>query len=357
MKRLYTAFAAVIATVMIPFFASAETPLLAISGNGSEVKLDVTDSMVIKSADEILPGIKNCKTEKSQRFSVKSEKDAELSLRLIADGNAWADGKSPLGNYDIKVTDGAENEIYNGSGIVKNGESYADIPLGTVMSDTEYIYSVTYVLKDTSVDTSGVSVSFAVTSALKPTPTPYVSKSKSTPKPKFDFDVLENTDEFVFDFTDLGGTLDKDEKNTDGTQTVKTITKVCGDDIPPGRFSVTGNGKLRILSSAGGVKNEYVISENPSSSAETKTVVTVLESGDVLSITPLDGTEKASLKFNKVKGESSENTVSPKSPGQDSKSNPKTGDDNIGVVVGIMFSAGIALVLLQTLKRKIGNEK
>ena len=170
----------------------------------------------------------------------------------------------------------------------------------------------------------------------------------STLKPKFDFDSLDKQSEFIFDFSD---------EKTDGTTnaTVTEIKKVCGVDIPAGRFSITGSGKLVVTSSTGAKKSESVVSETPVAGQSVKTAVVLLEDKDVLTITPLAGQEKARLKFNKVTTENITSTPTPVKSANDNKTNPKTGDNGIGIVVGVAALAVLAFVALEVLKRKNSN--
>ena len=215
--------------------------------------------------------------------------------------------------------------------------------LGELQAGEEKTYSVTYSLIDETVDISTISVEFAAKTNVVATPVP-----TSTLKPKFDFDSLDKQSEFIFDFSD---------EKTDGTTnaTVTEIKKVCGVDIPAGRFSITGSGKLVVTSSTGAKKSESVVSETPVAGQSVKTAVVLLEDKDVLTITPLAGQEKARLKFNKVTTENITSTPTPVKSANDNKTNPKTGDNGIGIVVGVAALAVLAFVALEVLKRKNSN--
>lgn len=194
--------------------------------------------------------------------------------------------------------------------------------------------------KDRNLDISSLRMSVISKKAdatVVPTEKPVV-----TPKPKFDLDSLENGDkEIVFDLAD--GTI-KTPDGADG-EAVKSIEKVVGKDIPADRYKVTGGGNLKITSANGLVKYEVTIDDKNESE------VVLLEDGDVIKITALEGEESAKLSFNKASTDNqapAKVTVAPK------KTNPKTGEDGmgIGITLGIVVLIGGAIVGLEILKRK-----
>lgn len=350
MKKIYLVIVAVLISALFPMQIFAEMPQVVLSNDNGEVKINITNSLISKSADTLIPGIKDCKEKKTQEFTVKAESAAKVALRLEAKS------KSQLEAFETVITDVDGNEIYNSTANqAADGDTYKDMPLGSFTSGEEKTYKISYVIKDTSADVSDVSLAVIVWQETEPSPTPYIYKPKSTPKPKFDFDVLDGKDEFVFDFSEVADMNGENENNTAATE--KEIKKICGKDIPAGRFSVTGNGKLKITSSAGGVKTEKIISENPQNGESVKTAVVVLEDGDVITITPINGDEKARLKFNKVTTESGNVTPVPLQPTAAAKSNPKTGDGNMGIMIAVGVLAVAAFIGLEVLKRRNKAEK
>ena len=345
MKKIYLMMVTVFLAALIPMQAIADTPQLTAANENGEVKVSITNSTVTQNADEILPGIKECVHPVTQSITVKADAGVIASIRLVVSEIQTDKKTTPLNNYTVIIKNDKEEVIYDSTTAVqaKRNDSYKDMLLGELQAGEEKTYSVTYSIIDATVDISTISVELAAKTNVEPTPAP-----KSTLKPKFDFDSLNKQSEFVFDFSD--------EKTDNATATTVTeIKKVCGEDIPAGRFSITGNGKLVVTSATGAKKSESVVSETPVAGQSVKTAVVLLEDKDVLTITPLEGQEKARLKFNKVTTENVAGTPTPVKPANDTKTNPKTGDGGIGIVVGVAALAVLAFVALEVLKRKNNN--
>lgn len=194
--------------------------------------------------------------------------------------------------------------------------------------------------KDRNLDISSLRMS--VISRKADTKVVATEKPVVTPKPKFDLDSIENGEKgIVFDLAD--GTI-KTPDGADG-KPVKSIEKVVGKDIPADRYKVTGGGNLKITSANGLVKYEVTIDDKNESE------VVLLEDGDVIKITALEGEESAKLSFNKA---STDNQAPAKVTTAPKKTNPKTGEDGmgIGITLGIVVLIGGAIVGLEILKRK-----
>lgn len=343
LKKIYLALVAALMAAVIPMQAMADTPQLTAKNDNGEVAVSITNSITTKNADEILPGITECIDGAEQTITLKADAGAVASLRLVLPQKT-TETTTPLNNYNVVITD-AEGEIVYDSdkaAAAKLNDVYKELTLGEIETGAEKTFTVTYKIIDPQIDVSMVTVELAAKTNVVPTPKP-----AATLKPKFDFDSLEKQDEFIFDFADEfgGGTTDSVNKSNE-------ITKVCGEDIPAGRFSVTGNGKLKISSAAGSVKSESVVSETPVAGKSVKTAVVLLEDGDVLSITPIEGDEKARLKFNKVTTAATTATATPVKPTAAPKTNPKTGDGSVGIVVGVALIAVLAVGALEYMKRK-----
>ncbi len=171
--------------------------------------------------------------------------------------------------------------------------------------------------------------------------TPVATKKPvPTQKPKFDLDSLDNgRQEIVFDISD--GTI----KGPDNKPEEKSVVKTVGVDIPADRYAVKGNGKLTVTTSNGMVKYESVITD------ATGTAVVLLEKGDVIRITSANGGDTAKLSFSKA---ATDNQVPATVTGAPDKTNPKTDDSSMGVVMtlGIVTLIGAAIAGLEILKRK-----
>lgn len=165
-------------------------------------------------------------------------------------------------------------------------------------------------------------------------------KPVPTQKPKFELDSLDNgREDIVFDLAD--GTIKGPGTETEEKQVIKTV----GNDIPADRYAVKGNGKLTITSANGMVKYESTISD------ATGTTVVLLENGDVIKITALDGQDTARLNFSKAATDVTAPGTVTQAP---AKTNPKTDDSSMstGVVIGVLAFIALAVTGLEILKRK-----
>lgn len=350
MKKIYLALVAVLLTALLPLGVMAETPQLTATNEEGEVKVNITNSMTTQAADILLPGIFESKTPITKELTLKAEAGVIASLRLEISEPPTTGKETPLNNFVVVVSDTDGNVIYNteSKNQAKRNDDYKEIKLGELQANEEKTYTITYSVADETVDISKISVTLAAKTNVRATPAPTLPES--TPAPKFDFNSLENKSEFVFDFADEFTDTTSGEPGT-----TKEIKKICGKDIPAGRFLVTGNGGLKITSANGGVKETLVISENPVSGKSVKQQVVILAEGDVLTIVPLDGDEKARLKFNKITTETATNTAAPVSTIAPVKANPKTGDNGIGIAIGVAVLAVLAFAGLEVLKHKGNN--
>ncbi len=353
MKKLYISVVTAILMAVMPIGAIANTPQLSVKNSEGEIKVDITDAVKSVKADDIFADIATCKERVVNDITVNAEADADASIKLelnkLPTGNI-----NPLNNYIITVTDDADKVIYNSiASKVDSDSTYREIQLGNISAGESKKFSVRYELIDVNLDMSAVSAvitakaSTSVAPTSAPTSTP---KPTATLKPKFDLDATDSSNDFVFDFGNDQKTNDKEP-----TSTVKEIKKVCGTDIPAGRFAVTGNGKFKITSANGSEKASYTVSENANGTTAVKAAVVVLEDKDVITMSPLDGQEKAKLKFAKAETNDVKATATPVKPTDTNKTNPKTGDGNMGIIVGVAVLAIFAIAGLEILKRKTGN--
>ena len=349
MKKIYLALVIALVTAILPVHIYAQTPQIKINNDNGEVAIDITSDFYAKSIDNIIPDIENCTEAKVESVKIKAEAKAEMKLRLALNSSSATD-TNPLNAYKITVTDSNGTLVYNTvtATPLNVGDTYLDIPLGVLEAGDEKTYSVRYELSN-SISDADVSIELAVKSPDTATPKP-TSKPTATLKPKFDLNESDDIEGgIVFDFE-----TEKDSKS-DATATTKELVKVCGKDIPEGRFVVSGNGKLKITTKTGNVKSSYTIKEDANNTDSVKNAVVLLEKGDVITITPLDGDEKGRLKFDKVSTDALTSTATPKNPSDADKTNPKTGDNNLGIVIGVGVLAILVLAGLELVKRRKHN--
>ena len=61
------------------------------------------------------------------------------------------------------------------------------------------------------------------------------------------------------------------------------------------------------------------------------------------------------MKFDKVSTDALTSTATPKNPSDADKTNPKTGDNNLGIVIGVGVLAILVLAGLELVKRRKHN--
>ena len=356
LKKLYLVLVAAIIALAVPVVSLAKTPQLTVSNGTNEVKLDIASDISKVSANEIFAGITDCTDEVTTELTITAEEAAIVSLRLEV-SEVPSEGENPLDNYNMTVSDDAGNVIYNTANNGKDADTYRDIQLGMIDAGQSKKYTVKYELINDSVNMSLLSAQVAVKSnAPSPTLAP-TQKPVSTPIPvatPFPFDSLENPEStgFVIDFDTENVT-----ENTDNPkETVKEVKKVCGKDIPAGRYTVSGHGILKITSANGSEKSVSVISETPEEGKSQKESVVFIEDGDILNITPLDGQEKARLKFDKVATTDAAGAVVPKATQAPQKTNPKTGDASVAFLIIVASLAILAFASLEVIKRRKINK-
>lgn len=356
MKKIYFALVAAIFAVVIPMQAMAKAPMVSFKNDKGEVEVEISSIEKSMSADVVLPGITSCKNPITNTITVSADEQADIAMVLKLSKESTS-SQNPLNNYSLTVTEN-DDVIYDSKNTVaaKDSDTFKYIDLGKITSDKERELVITYELIDDDADVSGVSINFLVnrqsntnTATAKP-----VETLRPTFTPETGGDVNFEGDKFIFDlFKDANST-----ENVGNSNASKEITKVCGKDIPAGRYLVTGSGKLKIASSAGNEKSSYVISDSDKYGKAVKQAVVVLEDGDVITIIALEGTEKASLSFAKAGTQAgAQKNASPtpiKSDDAD-KTNPKTGDSGVGMIIAIAVAALVAFSGLEFIKRKKNN--
>lgn len=352
MKKIYLALVATLVAAIIPVQVIANAPQLTAKNADGEVKVEITDKIMTMSAENILPGIKTSTEPTTNEITLKAEAGAIASFRFELP-EAPGGKTNVLNNFIVQISDLNDVIVYDtdSANVAKGNDIYKEALIGEIKPGEEKTYKVTYQVLDPLVDVSQVSVKLAAKTNVVSTPAPQAPQS--TLKPKFDMNSLENETEFVFDLEEEK----KEKENENSEEKVTQIKKVCGVDIPAGRFVVTGNGHLLVTSVTGVVVRDVIIAEKPETGKSLDTAAVLLEKGDTIIITPLDGEEKARLKFSKAETEEATSTPTPAEPTEEpQKANPKTGDGSMGVLIGVAVFAVLAFAALELMKRR-GNTK
>ena len=262
------------------------------------------------------------------------------------------DEYNALNYYNIKVTDSNNKLIYsyaNDDSKTDNG-IYKDIPLGTMNSsaNTEnkiinVTVSVNKSLKNSDAAQYAEKLDWSIVSSVKKTET------AETPKATEE-DAKETTNPSV-----------KEDKI--GVVTLAQGEYICGEDIDPGRYTMTGNGKVHVYTENGELKSTIALKDKNSSANGVEEYLINLTDGEKIKVesetkfTPYTATATAKPKATSTASSSTKATTkptaTPKTTAKPSKNNPKTGDNTpIVALVSVGILAAGAFVFIEIKKRK-----
>ncbi len=307
-----------------------------------------------------------------------------LSLRLsIAEADA-ALQYSPLDYYDFKITDTDDNVIYDSEEAESSdiADTHKDITLGVfndgATEDTkEYVieYGINEeaaaVIGDDSIEGLDIELVSAVSSQADDTAGGVVQGTApvATLKPKFELTATAAPQETaaVAESTPTEAPLGAAPTEIPEADSAKVKTIICGEDIAPGRYTVTGNANVRITTKDGEIISETTVTDGSDENVKgVKQFITSLEEGDIITITPISDEIKAAVNFEKTNSGSSSdtknltaasttgrNTASPSATAS-SKTNPKTGDvsTTTAALASAMVISAAAAGCLEIVKRK-----
>lgn len=150
-------------------------------------------------------------------------------------------------------------------------------------------------------------------------------------------------------------------KDKNGTMVLSSGEYFCGEDIEPGRYTMTGTGKVHVYADDGALKATVALKNKDDESAKGVSEYTInLNDGECLVVdeeikmAPFSGAKSTSKPQNSSSAKSaSSNKESNSNAKTTAKTNPKTGDKvSIGVISCITIAAIGAFVLIELKKRK-----
>lgn len=392
MKKIY--FGAVLTAVAVSAgsivaVAAESTVTVKVDSENLTYSYDAANGEYSESVADLLAAEDENTSDKIvKEFSITSNTEEkggiEFSLRITADENAVDDGFSVADYYFIKISDIDGNVIYDSTvDEEEKNDSGIDIALGvfnTQFTEDTKSYIIEYGINPESGYTAdmaekyGIDVSIVsdVYSASAEDTNQDVSGITPTLKPEFELNTSDTTTAAVQEATPAPTAAPSAQPSESADeQKVKKI--VCGEDIEPGRYTVTGNANVRIETKNGELISETVVTDGSDASIKgVKQFMTTLEDGDIITITPLSENIKAAVNFEKSTGSDSKNataassssnknskTQSTAKPSSSSKTNPKTGDVGttttvLGSVMGISAAAAGSLEVLKR-KKKSGK--
>ena len=320
-----------------------------------------------------------------------SRNNTPVDIYIKFEAEPVSDVYSVLDAYEIKISDQKGNEIHHDDSFSDPAANERIISLGTFnekfTNDTKK-FNVEYLLRDsmsntvTKDDLSKLKVYIASKPAKKeitentenPEVTPAVSTEVTASPSVSEAPAMPGA---ATQPTAIAPVATAAAVATPSTQ---TITKVCGTDINPGRYVVSGNGTVVVKSKNGETKSETVVTDGKTAGIKgVEEYVLTLSEGDQIVMTALPGQEKPSIKFEKT-NDTSKATAAPTSAPKatskpaaaaststktgstakttNGKTNPKTGDSSIpiGAVLFVMVGAAAAIGGVEIYKRRKTNK-
>lgn len=378
MKKLYLCAAVVSAAVVFttsPAMA-ADNSIKADLGKNS-VTLTYTNTAIENTTDasklmKNFSGMKesdNYATETLTVTSIKTTGSEPIEVLIkLSDNNPGANNDaSVLDYYNFKITDASGEIVYDTAeeGKTDSGVTEKYISLGEFnkgFSKDTKTYNVSCKIdKDVKAavkSADNLVIELATAPIEAPTQAPVV-----TDAPEENTVTAEVTEEPAptEEATELGTEAPAETLTPDAP--VKSTIKTVGKDIDAGRYIVSGNANIKITDKNGKLKSEEVVTDGTLSkdAKGVKQFIVNLNDGDIITITPLEGQEKAPVSFEKTnttaaastdKNKSKTNTA--KTAAESKKSNPKTGDTGmaVGMIFGIMAVCGMGYGALEFLKRR-----
>ncbi len=361
--------AAMIFSASIGVFAVNST----VSIENGEKNVDpVTYTYDSEKAGETVKTIKSLMTNLSdltdehtitQTFTIISEsagaKPVEMKLRLSMPQESTmqpamtADDYSALEYYNIKITDDEGKVIYpKEDNNIKDKTAYRDISLGTLnkLSGSEsqkynVEVSVNKEFNRASVKRAAEKLDWSIVSntyVQQSTPAPVPSESTITPAPLVT----------VVPATQTPAPNVSENKN--GVITVSAGEYICGEDIPQGRYTMTGSGKVRVYKEGGGLKATVVLkNKGDKVNGSEEYIINLLDGEKVVTDSEIKLTPNASATPTPKSTKSStvKATATPKA-GTNSKTNPKTGDAAPIALVSIVGILAIGAVVVIEIKKR-----
>ena len=262
------------------------------------------------------------------------------------------DEYSALNYYNIKVTDSNNKLIYSyaNDDSKTDNSTYKDVPLGTMNSsaNTEnkiinVTVSVNKSLKNSDVAQYAEKLDWSIVSSVK--------KTETAETPKATEEVAKET------------TAPSVKEDKNGVVTLAQGEYICGEDIDPGRYTMTGNGKVHVYTENGELKSTIALKDKNSSANGVEEYLINLTDGEKIKVesetkfTPYTATATAKPKATSTASSSTKATTkptaTPKTTAKPSKNNPKTGDNTpIVALVSVGILAAGAFVFIEIKKRK-----
>lgn len=389
MKKLLCSVMTAVIFVCMSASVMAASSSVSIKNNVAGSK-PVTYTYDSDKSGEIVKSIKSLMTKLSdlskqdsvvQTLTISSETagtaPVSFKLRLSVPDNASSTAKpeavktpspeqySALEYYNIQITDTKGNVIYSYEEDEKNEQqkAYKDIPLGVLNSSSRSenkIFNITLSinkdLKKSSIAKNAEKLDWSIVSDT------YIDVPTQTAAPQITVTAAPDPQP-----TDKQQSSVKEDKN--GVITLAKGEYLCGSDIEPGRYTMTGDGKVHVYTSEGVIKTTIALKDknDTSSKGVDEYLINLLEGEKVAvesdtQFTPYTAAKATSspkptsspkVSASPKTASKTSATATPKAAAANNKNNPKTGDSApiVGVsALGIIALGAFAFITIK--KRK-----
>ena len=360
MKKLLAVIISASAALSLSLSALAVNSVISVE-NGDKTSKPVTYTYSTEKKEEAVKSIKALMTSLSdlskqntseQTLTVTSEsaEGAPVSIKLRLTGtdhntpnpSGTAETYNELGYYSIRITDKNGEIVYSEDNQkTEYTEPFRDVPLGVFnkISDAE---SRTYSIKITvnkdndrykskAEKLDWLIVSDVYTAEASPVPTVTVTAAPvvtQAPKPV---------------------------ENKNGGLTLSAGEYICGKDIEPDRYVITGSGKIKIYRADGTQKTTVALKNKGESSGGVEEYIINLLDGEKLvsdadiTLTPHTAPKTTASPKPSTKPKT---TATPKAGTASDKTNPKTGDTAPIVLVFTIGALSITAVIMIEIKKR-----
>lgn len=389
MKKLLCSVMAAVIFVCMSASVMAASSSVSIKNNVAGSK-PVTYTYDSDKSGEIVKSIKSLMTKLSdlskqdsvvQTLTISSETagtaPVSFKLRLSVPDNASSTAKpeavktpspeqySALEYYNIQITDTKGNVIYSYEEDEKNEQqkTYKDIPLGVLNSSSRSenkIFNITLSinkdLKKSSIAKNAEKLDWSIVSDT------YIDVPAQTAAPQITVTTAPDPQP-----TDKQQSSVKEDKN--GVITLAKGEYLCGSDIEPGKYTMTGDGKVHVYTSEGVLKTTIALKDKDDTSSKgvDEYLINLLEGEKVAvesdtQFTPYTAAKATSspkptsspkVSASPKTASKTSATATPKAAAANNKNNPKTGDSApiVGVsALGIIALGAFAFITIK--KRK-----
>lgn len=383
LNKIYTSAAALLMAMSVGATAAlaASTPLVAVTNDKNAsvaYTYDAASQVEEKTAAEKLfsrftDANSTDFTKSKMTITSVSSNNTPVEIYLKLEAEPVSDEYSVLNYYTFRISDTNGNLLYDADYFADPDATEKIIPFGTF--NEQY-----------TKDVKSFDVEYMIRDSMSHTPTKeeldklkvYVASKpieKQVPSAVSDTANAMNEVEAVAEDVPVDAASDETAAPTvtaapaaAATPVPQTITKVCGKDITPGRYVVSGNGTVLIRSKAGETKSEQVVTDGKTEGVKgVEQYVVTLSDGDEINMTALPGQEKPSIKFEKTndtaktasassstaaRTAAAKNAATAKSAS--AKTNPKTGEGGVPVaaLTLVMLAAAAAIGGLEVVKRR-----